>query len=253
MNFRKRIALLSTWLWILSPAAAGAEITVSAAASLTNVMRELIADFEASPPGIRVTLNLGPTGALLQQIRNGAPVDVIVAASLADMDRAEKDGLILPETRRNVAGNRLVLAVPRGGPAAISRISDLAAHAVQRIGVGNPATVPAGRYARQVLAAAGLWDRLSDKLVYGESVRQILDYAVRGEVDAAFVYRTDARLAEAGVLVAAVFEDHDPIRYPAAVTASSERPAVARQFVRYLSGEAARRLFDQYGFSAPEE
>jgi molybdate transport system substrate-binding protein len=150
---------------VLLPLPAHAEITVSAASSLAHVMKEVIAEFQALNPTPRIHLNLGPTGALVQQLRNGAPVDVVVLASTADMDGAEREGLILAQTRRNAAGNRMVLVVPKDAALTIRRLSDLTSSQVQRIGIGNPATTPGGRYSRQALEALGLWSRLEEKFI----------------------------------------------------------------------------------------
>jgi molybdate transport system substrate-binding protein len=249
MNASSRLKLFLAVAFTLLPLRAHAEITVSAASSLANVMKDIIGEYQAQNPTRQVHLNLGPTGALIQQVRNGAPVDAVVLASTADMDGAEREGLIQSQTRRNVAGNRMVLVVPHGVAAEIRQLSDLTSSKVQRIGIGNPATAPAGRYARQALEALGLWGRLAEKLIVGETVRQILDYTIRGEVDAAFVFETDAHFASGQVETVTVLDGHAPVRYPAAVTASSGNPDAASRFVEFMSGETARRLFQKYRFA----
>lgn len=123
---------------------------------------------------------------------------------MADMERAEREGLVLRQTLRQVAANRMVLVASESSKFEIREISDLTSSEVQRIGIGNPATTPAGRYSRQALEALGLWSRLAEKFIVGETVRQILDYAVRGEVDAALVFETDAHIAAGRVETVAV-------------------------------------------------
>lgn len=179
-------ATLAALLLAVSAQAAG--ITVSAAASLTNALREIGLLFEQAHPGHKVLFNFGASGALLQQIARGAPVDVFVSADPQRMDEAQRQNLIVPALRRDFASNRLVLIVPATAGEAPAALADLARPAYARIAIGLPASVPVGSYTQGVLVAAGLWHAIEPKMIGAHNVRQALDYVARGEVDAGFVY-----------------------------------------------------------------
>lgn len=222
------------------------EILVSAAASLSAAFKEIGTAFSAANPGIVVSFNFAASGALLQQIGKGAPVDVFASADQETMDLARQRGLIVPASRRDFTGNRLVLAVPAASALGIRGLEDLSRPEVKRIAVGNPALVPAGRYARAALGAA-LAESLKPRFVHAESVRQALQYASRGEVDAAFVYASDAASSE-GVRTVATLRTPTPIAYPAALVAASRRQAAAQRFLDYLDGPQARAVLARHHF-----
>ncbi len=222
-------------------------LTVSAAASLTDVLRTIGADYEAAHP-LRLRFNFGASGALLQQIAQGAPVDVFISADEETVDRGIVQQLLMADTRRDIAANMLVLIAPIAQPD-MSRLGSLAGPAVSRIAIGKPLTVPAGRYARQALEHAGLWESLQQKLVYADSVRQVLDYVARGEAQAGFVYATDAALMSDRVRVVTTATGHAPIRYPAIVVAGSRDDVGARGFVEYLTSAAAQDRLAAAGFA----
>lgn len=240
----KRLAL---GLGLLMPLWAQA-LTVSAAASLADAFQALAPRFEARHPGVRLRFNFGASGALLQQIAKGAPVDVVASADAETLDRAAAH--LLPGTRRDFAANALLLVTPAQAPG-LARVGDLALPTVRRIAVGKPASVPAGRYAQQLLQGLRLWEPLQPKLVFGDNVRQVLDYVARGEVDAGFVYRSDAQRLPAQLRVAWVATGHAPIRYPVAVVRHSTQLAQAQAFIDYLQGAEAQALLRQHGFQAP--
>jgi molybdate transport system substrate-binding protein len=231
-----------------------AELTVSAAASLTESLNEIKILFEQARPGTVLVMNYAASGPLLAQIRQGAPVDVFASANQKFMNQAADANLVVPSTRRDIAANDLVLAVPADNPAAVKTLDDLKSGQVKRIGVGTPESVPAGQYAKTALTKAGLWDPLSPKLIFGESVRQVLDYLRRGEVEAGFVYATDARQAGAAVAVAAVVPADllgEPVTYPVAVVAASTRKDLAAQFVEFLTTDQAKAVLKAKGFRIP--
>jgi len=234
-----------------SSAASEEELLVSAAASLTNVMQEIGAGFETANPGIKVVFNFAGSGPLYMQIANGAPVDVFASADQLTMDKAQKEGHILPDTRKNFARNTLILVVPSGSNIAVKDLNGLEAAAVRRIAVGNPKTVPAGRYTKEVLTTKGLWDKLTPKLIMADSVRQVLDYVSRAEVDAGFVYITDVAVAKERVRVVQELEGQTPVVYPAAVVASTKKQAAAGKFIDFLTGERGQKIFIKYGFLKP--
>ena len=194
--------LLSSLVFSLAMGSVNAqELMVSAAASLTNAFKELAPLFEAKHPGSKVLLNFAASDALVQQVAKGAPVDVLACADQESMDKAETQKLLTAGSRQNFAGNSLVLIVPTDSDLTIRSVADLAQASVTRIAMGNPASVPAGRYAQQALEQGKLWSAVQPKAIYALSVRQSLDYVARGEVDAGFVYNTDAAIQKNKVRV----------------------------------------------------
>ncbi|AGU51297.1 putative molybdenum ABC transporter, molybdenum-binding protein ModA [Variovorax paradoxus B4] len=246
------LRLLSLVLALALPLGAAAQqITVSAAASLTDAFKELGPKFEAAKPGATVRFNFAASGVLLQQIGQGAPVDVFASADQETMGRAAEQNLVDTATRRNFASNALVLIEPAKGAVGVKSLQDLAGAGVRKIAVGKTATVPVGRYTRQVLDGAGLWSVLEPKFVQADSVRQVLDYVARGEVEAGFVYRTDAAVMSEKVRVAFAPTTAMPVTYPVAVVAESRQKTLAGDFVAFLSSDAAREVLARYGFGKP--
>ncbi len=244
------LALAGLGFTLAVPAAAQ-QLTVSAAASLTDAMREIGSRFEASRPGVSVRFNFGASGALVQQIIQGAPVDVFASADQETLDRGVAQKVLDAGTRRDFASNSLVMIAPLQASVPLARLVDLAQPAVKRIAVGKPATVPVGRYTQQALAAAELWAPLEPKYVFADNVRQVLDYVARGEVEAGFVYRTDAELMKDRVRVALTATGHSPITYPVAVVTDSRQPKLAREFAVFLLGSEAQAILARYGFGKP--
>jgi molybdate transport system substrate-binding protein len=234
----------------VAPACSAAEILVSAATSLTNALRDVGQRFEALHPGDAVSFNFAASDVLLAQIDKGAPADVFASADEATMDRAERAGRLVPQSRRDFASNALVLVVPHGAPR-VTSIAALRAAGVRRIAIGSPQTVPAGRYAKEALVDAGAWEALQPKLVLAQNVRQVLDYVARGEVDAGLVYATDATIMPQRVDVSAKLATRDAVRYPAAALAESRQPVLAAAFVAFLASAEARAVLARYGFAPP--
>jgi molybdate transport system substrate-binding protein len=227
------------------------DLTVSAAASLTNSFTELARLFEAANPGARVRLNFGASGALLQQIARGAPVDVLVSADEVTMDQAQSQGLLRQDSRHIFASNQLVLVVPAGKGPVPSSLKDLTRPTFRRIAMGQPTIVPAGRYAQAALQSAGLWGALESRIVNAHSVRQALDYVARAEVDAGFVYATDAAAANPSVAVAFGVPTTTPIRYPVAIVRGAAEATQASRFVEFLLSAPAQALMARHGFGKP--
>ena len=248
----RRVALAcAVLLGAIGLPAAAADLTVSAAASLTNAFKDIAAAFEARHPGTRVLLNFAASGALLQQIANGAPVDVFASADEETMDQAQRQGLVKAAARRDFASNALVVIVPTG-PALLPRtLADLRQDIFRRIAIGVPASVPVGRYARAALEKAGLWADVAPRIVGAQTVRQALDYVARGEVDAGFVYATDAALMPGKVRVAFAVPTETPVRYPAAAVAASRNADAARQFVEHLLAGPSQAVLAGHGFGRP--
>ena len=242
----------------LSGLAQAAELTVSAAASLSNVFKDLAPLFEAAQPGHKLQFNFAASGALLQQIDKGAPVDVFASADVETMDQAQRKGLVLVAQRRNFVSNTLALVVPIagtegpiGGTQGPKALAELTQPRYARIAIGLPASVPVGRYTQGALKMAGLWSAIESKLISAHSVRQVLDYVARGEVDAGFVYTTDAMLMAGKVRLALTVPTPTPIVYPVAVLARSPHPELAQRFVEFLSTAPAQAVLTRHGFGKP--
>ena len=231
--------------------ASAQQLTVSAAASLTEAFKEIAPKFEATKPGATLRFNFAASGVLLQQIAQGAPVDVFASADQETMSRGVAQKVIAADTRRDFAANALVLVTPAQGAPAIAALADLKKPDVKHIAVGKIASVPVGRYTQQALGHAQLWSAVTPKLVFADNVRQVLDYVSRGEVEAGFVYRTDAELAKGKVTIAMTVGGHEPVTYPAAVVADSKQAALARDFVNFLGGAEAQAILAKYGFAKP--
>ena len=251
MNHRNWVGGLTAAILISSAPTLAADLTVSAAASLTNAFKELGKAYEQSQPGTKVLFNYGSSGSLLQQISRGAPVDVFAAADLETMDRAQQHNLIARETRSNFVSNKLVVVVPANSKVQVSTLADLARPEVSRIGIGTPESVPAGRYAQEALELAGQWQALQSKYIFGQNVRQVLDYVARGEVDAGFVYVTDAALMRDRVKVTLHAEVKKPILYPIAVVKGGGNERAARTFLGFVQSEAGQKILAKYGFAKP--
>lgn len=227
------------------------EIVVSAAASLTDAFSQIGKDFEAANPGRQVRFNFAASGALLAQIQHGAPVDVFASADQRTMERADAAQLIAKDTRADFARNELVLIVPAKRAATPAQLQDLQSAAYTRIAAGTPASVPVGRYTQTVVEQAGLSAALQPKWIYGESVRQVLDYVAREEVHAGFVYRTDAMQRPAQTRIAFAVPTPNPVSYPIAQVAASRHAATAQAFIAYVRSAPGQKVLQRYGFSAP--
>ncbi len=225
------------------------EILVAAAISLKDAFRE-IAQLYENRTGTKVSFDFGASGVLQKQIEGGAPVDVFASADEKQMDALAARALIIAETRRDFARNTLVLAVPSHAPVPIHSFQELENPNLTRVAIGNPKTVPAGQYARQLLENLNLWDALQPKLIFAENVRQVLDYVMRGEVDAGIVYASDVRMASERVSVAARAPKgfHDPIRYPIAVIRETRHPEASRRFVDLVLSAEGQEILHKHGF-----
>ncbi|MGE5389932.1 MAG: molybdate ABC transporter substrate-binding protein [Deltaproteobacteria bacterium] len=223
------------------------ELLVSAAASLTDAMNDVAKAYNAEQPGVKLTFNFGSSGSLQQQIEQGAPADIFISAATKQMNALDDKGLIIKDTKKNLLKNRMVLVVPKDSTS-IKNFSDLTKAKV--IALGEPESVPAGKYGQELLTKLGLWDKVSSKAVYAKDVRQVLAYVESGDADAGIVYRTDALISDK-VKVAAIADEslHSPVVYPAAVIKATKNEAVARDFVKFLNSGKADAVFEKYGFT----
>lgn len=228
--------------------AQGDPLLVFAAVSLADALGDCATAWSAATAHT-AQFNFGASSTLALQIQAGAPADVFVSADDAKMDSLEAKQLLLPGTRRALLSNRLVVVVPVSGGPPVRTPTDLLQSGVRRIALGEPQSVPAGIYAKASLESAGLWAPLRHKLVPVENVRAALAAVESGNVDAGFVYRTDARLsARVRVAYEIPAAGAPRILYPAAILAATHHAATARSFLNYLQSDAARAVFQQYGF-----
>jgi len=223
-------------------------LNVSAAISLSKPLEEIKAVYQSSNPNFTITYNFGGSGALEQQIQQGAPVDVFFSAATKQMNDLQQSNLLINDTRRNLLTNRLVLITPKNG-GALSDFKQLTDARIKKIAIGEPKSVPVGQYAQEMLTKLGLWQQLQPKLVLGNNVRQVLTFVESGNVDAGIVYTTDAKASDKVTLLLTAAENlHSPIVYPLAVIRNSRNPAAAKAFVDFFAGDRAKIVFQKYGF-----
>lgn len=226
------------------------EITISAAISLKNAFEDIGGIFQERNPGGRVLFNFGASGDLARQIEAGAPVDIFASAAQKDMDDIDQKDVIIKGTRKDFARNSLVLIIPTKSATHLTSFNDLGKGEIQKIAIGNPKTVPAGRYAEEVLRYFNLWDVIKDRLIFAENVRQVLDYVARGEVDAGMVYSTDAkvRAKELKIVAQAPDQSHRPVVYPIAMVKGSKKEVLAREFIAVVTSREGEKILERYGF-----
>jgi molybdate transport system substrate-binding protein len=246
------LALLVSWNLFqkVSPATAQqrTSLTVSAAISLSRALQELNTVYQQINPKVVITYNFGASGALAQQIQQGAPADVFFSAATKQMDALQQAKLLINETRRHLLTNRLVLITPKNG-LALTSFQQLTDARIKKIAIGEPKTVPVGQYAQELLTKIGIWQQIQPKLVLGNNVRQVLTFVETGNANAGIVYRTDAKASpKVKVWVTAPENLYSPIVYPVAVIKSSRNPADAKEFVQFLAGDRAKKIFKKYGF-----
>jgi molybdate transport system substrate-binding protein len=227
-------------------------ITVLAAISLREAMTDVKRDFEASHDAT-VEFVFGASGQLASQIETGAPADVFVSAADTQVNKLAEKKLVDPATRTLVAHNMLVLIVPAAAKESITKFEELSSEQVRLLAVGEPKSVPAGMYAKQVLGHLQLEQAVANKLVLGANVKQVLDYVARGEAEAGLVYLTDAMAASKDVKIVAQADPswHESINYPAVVVSGSKQPALAAEFVAALTSETGRTALNKQGFALP--
>lgn len=233
------------------------EITVSAAASLTESFTEIEQEFETQNPDIDVNMNFAGSGSLRMQIEAGAPIDVFASASQKHMDILEEAELIDTDTRHDFVKNSLVMIVPTSGEGDegdIITLEDLTEVSVTKIAIGDPEVAPVGKYAKGALEDASLWDDVSEKLIYAETVKQVLVYVENGEVDAGFVYMTDAMTSDADKIeVVAEIPVTKSISYPIAIVSSSTEIEASREFIDFILSDEGKGIFEKYGFTVTDE
>lgn len=246
MNPLRLVPLLAAgWLAV---SVSAAELTVFAAASLADALRELAPAYQQSS-GDTLRFNFGASGSLVRQIKEGAPADVFFSADALRVDQLEAAGLLAPGTRRMIVANQLVLVVNALDPAPVAAWSDLTKPEVRRLAIGEPATVPVGSYTQAYLEKLGMWSALADRCVPLDNVRAVLAAVEADNADVGFVYRTDALVShKVRIALEVPLAEGPRIVYPAAALRDARDSAAAAKFVAFLAEPAAQAVFAKYGF-----
>jgi molybdate transport system substrate-binding protein len=231
-----------------SPTIQAAEVLVSAAASLTDALTEIGKAYESNGKN-KVRFNFGSSSELARQIDEGAPADIFFSADLEKMDALEKRGRVESGSLRNLLSNQLVLVVPDGSNISVRAPKDLLRPEVKRIALAQPETVPVGIYSKKYLESEGLWSGVAVKIVPVLDVRAALASVESGNVDAGFVYKTDAAISKKVKVAYEVPLDKGPkIIYPVAATKESKNKEAAVDFLKFVSSQAGKNVFRKYGF-----
>lgn len=229
------------------------ELTISAAASLHDVLLEVESEFKKNSPSISLVFNFGGSGALQQQIEKGAPIDLYVFADEEKANILNEKGLVVKDTASNFLGNQLVLVVPKQSDPGISNVDDLLLKEINKVAIGTPESVPAGNYSKQALQKLGLWEQIETKIIPTKDVRQVLTYVETGNVDAGFVYITDALHSDKVKIAVKIPENtHESIVYSTGILRSSKHKSEAGAFLDYLLGESANVIYKKHGFTVLE-
>lgn len=266
----RRIFILSLLIALIAVQAPGCanqktdkEILISVAASLQDCVNEIKDNYSKTKPEVKVVINYGSSGTLQNQIEQGAPVDIFISAGKSQMDSLENKNLLLEDTRINLLGNQLVLVTAKDNndinkdtdsntdkyDDKVTSLSDLNKSEIKQIGVATPTTVPAGEYTQEALSNLGYWESLQPKFVFAKDVKQVLAYVETRNVDAGFVYLSDAKTSDKVDIMLNVPENlHATIIYPAAVTTDTKNKEAAKDFMEYLQGSEAKQVFVKYGF-----
>ena len=244
-NYLPKLLLSLLCLVLLTGVTFGGEVNLSIAASLKEVINDLSDGFAKRTPGVKFLKNYGGSGALAKQIENGAPADIFISANLEWMDYLKNKKLVDSERAGILAYNTLVFA---GSPdKQVATMQGLLK--LEKIAIGSPRSVPAGEYAMEAFKKAGIDTRLEKKLVMAKDVRECLMYVERGEVDGAFVYRTDALRAKHAKILFTVPQDlYSRVTYPMGLTMTGVKNKDAESFYKYLQSGDAMAVLDKYGF-----
>lgn len=223
------------------------QLLVSAAASLQEALEEVKPLYQQTKLNQNITYNFGASGALQQQIENGAPVDIFISAGKKQMDALESKNLIIKETRTNLLTNQLVLIVPKNS-SSINNFRQLTGINVKKIAVGEPKSVPVGQYTEEVFTKLGILEQVKPKFVLGNNVRQVLSAVESGNVDAGIVYLTDSKTSKRVKVVAIAEKLHSPIVYPIAILRDSKNLNAAKEYLQFLSSNQVKSIFEKHGF-----
>ena len=225
------------------------ELTVAAASDLTPAFEELGREFEASNK-TKVVFVFGSTGLLTRQIENGAPMDLFAAANVGYIDQLQQKGLIIPDTKAIYARGRITLWTTADSPLKLEKVADLTRPEVKRIAIANPDHAPYGLAAQQALQSAGIWEAVKPKLVYGDNIRQTLQYAETGNVEVAIVALSLSQQSK-GRWTLIPEELHQPLDQGLAVIKTTRNERAARAFASFITGPRGKEILAKYGFAFP--
>lgn len=224
------------------------ELNISAAASLQEAMVELEKEFKDINPDVKLTVNLGSSGSLMQQIQEGAPCDLFISAGAKQMDALVEDGTVEKDAVKTLLTNDLVLVAAKGEK--VDSLDALKTDDVEKIAIGDPESVPAGKYAKEVLDNTKLYDNVKDKLVLAKDVKEVLSWVQKGNADVGFVYLSDATgVDDVDVVLTTDDDSHSEIAYPVAVLKDSKQAKVAQQFEDFLLSNKAQNILEKHGFN----
>ena len=228
---------------------ASGEIYVFAASSLTDCLNEIIVLYQNESGNTVIPVYEG-SGTLKKQIAEGAECDIFISANQKQMDELEQAGEVNTETRRDLLSNSLTLIASAEKAETVTDVQSLLDDDISLVAVGEPNDVPAGQYAEELFRNMGIKEEIQTKLVYAKNVRAVLEYVDGGDADAGFVYRTDAMLMENGVIIGdAPAEYYTAVNYPAAIMNNAPQPEAAADFFAFLESDAAKAVFEKYGFT----
>ena len=257
MKIRKSILSLSLIITLsflvvgctAKPKVEKVELNISAAASLTEAMADLETEFKTTNPNITLVTNFGSSGSLQQQIEQGAPCDVFISAGKSQMKALDEKGLLLESTNKDLVKNELVLVGPKD--TTITGISDLTTDKAKKIAVGEASSVPAGKYADEVLTKLNIKTAIKDKLVSAKDVKEVLAWATSGNADVGFVYLSDTVNNDSIKIIEEISSDlHSPITYPVGIIKSSTKADSAKAFEDFLFTDKAQEILKKYGYSS---
>jgi len=241
-------AIAAAGILLIAVTSRAADLAVFAAASLTDSLKQIGADYEKET-GQKVVFNFEASSLLARQIAEGAPADIFFSADTTQMDYLAKKDLIDPTTRQDRLGNTLVVVVPEGSTLQIHSANDLTNADVKQLALADPRAVPAGVYAKAWLEKFQLWDAIGPRVVPLENVRGALAAVASGNADAGVVYKTDAAISKRVKIAYEVpGADGPDIRYPMAMVKESSQPEAAKKFLKYLDSDEAGEVFKKFGF-----
>ena len=226
------------------------ELQVSAAASLTDAMKELGTMYEKDHANVKLVYNFGSSGALQQAIENGGAADVFVSAAQKQMNALDEKKLLADGTRTDLLINDVVLITAKDSKLNLPDFKAVLDPEVKHIALGEPKGVPVGQYSEEVFTKLGILDQVKARAVYGSDVRQVLAWVESGDADCGVVYATDAAVSDkVKVTAVAPADTHKPIVYPAAVLKDAPHMDAAQEFLAFLQTDAAKEVFKKYGFT----
>ncbi|AWK52606.1 molybdate ABC transporter substrate-binding protein [Clostridium beijerinckii] len=223
------------------------ELNISAASSLKEAMADIETEFNKVTPNVMLTVNFGASGSLQQQIEQGAPCDIFISAGQSQMKALDDKSLLLENTKKDLVKNDLVLVGSKD--TTLTCLSDLTSDKVKKIAVGEPKSVPAGKYADEVFQKLGIKDAITSKLVFAKDVKEVLAWSASGNAEVGFVYKSDALSSKDVKIIETIADDtHSPITYPVGVIKASKNPDVAKAFEDFLFTDTCKIIFEKYGY-----